>query len=104
MKIRRQAIYRLEIPANLRELPYSFPRVLSNIISKGQLMAPLGHTSSQRVHQPQLFTSWTMTAFPINTRAPQLQILTHSPHPWHLSLSIIGMSFIFYLPHHLYSP
>lgn len=60
-------------------------------ISKGHCKAPVAHTSSQSVHQPQLATSITVTVFPVIARAPHLQTVTHRPHPSHLSASKIGM-------------
>jgi len=61
-------------------------------ISKEQVMAPVGHISSQSVHQWHSCVSMTVIIFSIKTKAPQRQTLTHNPQPLHFSNSTLGMS------------
>ena len=65
-------------------------------ISKGQLMAPVGQTSSHRVHHllHERHSSFliTVTTLSTSTRMLQWHTLTQSPHPSHFSRSITGTS------------
>ncbi len=67
----------------------------SILISNGQMMAFLGHTSSQFPHHlvqsEHLFSSWKAATFSTITKALQEHVVTHTPHPSHFSLSIFGI-------------
>jgi len=73
------------------------------IISKGQLMAPVGHTISQSVHQSHSTDSVIVTILPIMARALQWHTPTHKPHPSHFWMSIIGISIMFFSLYQSYS-
>ena len=68
----------------------------SMIISKGQFMAPVGHTASHQVHQPQFPVSMKAMTFPTSTNDLQEHTVIHRPHPLHLSWSITGISDILF--------
>ena len=55
-------------------------------------MAPVGHTASHHVHQPQSPVLTKLMTFPNSTNDLQEHTLIHRPHPLHLSWSITGIS------------
>jgi hypothetical protein len=55
-------------------------------------MAPVGHTASHQVHQPQFPVSMKAITFPTRTNDLQEHTVMQRPHPLHLSWSITGIS------------
>jgi hypothetical protein len=69
-------------------------RYSSMTISKAQVRAPVGHTTSQIVHQWHSSVSTMATAFFNSTIAPQWQTSIHNPQRLHFSASISGIRVI----------
>lgn len=72
-------------------------------ISKGQLMAPAAQTVSQSVHQSHSTVSIIVTILSTMARALQWHTPTHNPHPSHFSVSMIGISIMFFSVNQVYS-
>jgi hypothetical protein len=74
-------------------------RGCSTTISKGQVMALVGHTASHSVHQQQSSVSNIVTILSTNIKAWQEHTLMHKPHPLHFSWFNLGISTKIFTPH-----